>query len=125
MRFREVLTSAIFYWQTPRWEPLESSARDDFPYWMSDTLYGVKWRNFKMVMYLQPTLTDPALKLPTPHLVNLTVGPKERKPIDLPYIHSWTVAHFGGIVKEFAASVKREPLIPAGAPLDHVPVRKT
>jgi arylsulfatase A-like enzyme len=102
----------------------ESSARDGFPYWMADTLYGVKWRNFKMVMYLQATLTDPALKLPTPHVVNLTVDPKERKAIDLPYIHSWTAVHFGKILKDFAQSVAREPLIPAGAPLDHVPGRK-
>lgn len=88
---------------------------------MGDTLYGVKWRNFKMVMYLQKTLTDPGLKLPTPHVVNLTVDPKERKPIDLPYIHSWTAVHFGKIMKDFERSVRREPLIPAGAALDHVP----
>jgi hypothetical protein len=81
----------------------------------------VKWRNFKMVMYLQKTLTDPALRLPTPHVVNLTVDPKERRPIDLPYIHSWTAVHFGKILREFRASVKRERPIPAGAPLDYVP----
>jgi arylsulfatase A-like enzyme len=103
----------------------DNSARDGYPYWMADTLYGVKWRNFKMAFYLQKTLTEPALKLPTPHVINLTVDPKERKAIDLPYIHSWTAAHFGRIMKEFAASVKREPLIPAGAPLDHIPVRRT
>lgn len=103
----------------------DASARDGFPYWMADTLYGVKWRNFKMALYVQATLTDPALKLATPHVVNLTVDPAERKPIDLPYIHSWTAAHFGRIMKEFGASVRREPLIPPGAPLDHVPIRKT
>jgi len=102
----------------------ENSAREGFPYWMGETLYGVKWKNFKMALYQQKTLTDPSLKLATPHLINLTVDPKERKPVDLPYIHSWTAVHFGKILKEFAASVKREPLIPAGAPLDHVPVRK-
>ena len=102
----------------------DNSARDGFPYWMADTLYGVKWRNFKMAFYLQRTLTEPALKLSTPHVINLTVDPKERKAIDLPYIHSWTAAHFGRIMKEYAASVKREPPIPAGAPLDHVPVGK-
>ena len=91
---------------------------------MGDTLYGVKWRNFKLVMNEQKTLTDPALKLATPHIVNLTVDPKERKPVDLPYIHSWTAVHFGNILKKFAESVKREPLIPAGAPLDYVPGRK-
>ena len=61
---------------------------------------------------------------PAFHGQNLIVDPKERKAIDLPYIHSWTAAHFGKIMKEFAASVKRESLIPAGAPLDHVHVRK-
>jgi arylsulfatase A-like enzyme len=103
----------------------KASAREGFPYWMADTLYGVKWRNFKLVMYLQKRLSDPALKLPTPHVINLTVDPKERKAFDLPYLHSWTAAHFGRILREFAESVKREPLIPAGAPLDHVPARRT
>jgi arylsulfatase A-like enzyme len=102
----------------------QDSAREGFPYWMGETLYGVKWRNFKMVLYLQKTLTEPSQKLATPHLVNLTVDPKERKPMDLPYIHSWVAVHFGKILKEYAASVHREPLIPAGAPLDHVPARR-
>jgi arylsulfatase len=91
---------------------------------MADTLYGVKWRNFKMVMYLQRSSVEPSLKLASPHIVNLTVDPRERKAIDLPYLHSWTALHFGRILKDYAASVKREPLIPAGAPLDHVPVRR-
>lgn len=103
----------------------DASARDGFPYWMADTLYGVKWRNFKLVMHTQRNSLEPSQKLASPHIVNLTVDPKERKGIDLPYIHSWTATHFGRIMKEFAASVKREPLIPAGAPLDHVPIRKT
>jgi arylsulfatase A-like enzyme len=101
----------------------DRSARDGFPYWMADTLYGVKWRNFKMVMYLQRSSLEPSQKLASPHIINLTVDPKERTAIDLPYIHSWTAAHFGKILKDFALSVRREPLIPAGAPLDHVPVQ--
>jgi arylsulfatase A-like enzyme len=100
------------------------SARDGFPYWMGATLYGVKWQNFKLVMYLQKTLTDPSLKLETPHVINLIVDPKERKPLDYPYIHSWTAVHFGKLLKGFEASVQREPLIPAGAPLDHVPAQQ-
>ena len=101
----------------------ETSAREGFPYWMADTLYGVKWRNFKLVLYLQKTLTDPALKLPNPHIINLTVDPKERRPLDTPYLHSWTAVHFGKILRDFGESVKRESLIPAGAPLSHVPGR--
>jgi arylsulfatase A-like enzyme len=103
----------------------DGSAREGFPYWMGDTLYGVKWRNFKMVMYLQRTSLEPSQKLASPHILNLTVDPKERNAIDLPYMHSWTAVHFRKILKDFEQSVRGEPLIPAGAPLDHVPVRKT
>jgi arylsulfatase A-like enzyme len=102
-----------------------NSAREGFPYWMGETLYGVKWRNFKMVMYLQRSSLEPSQKLASPHIINLIVDPKERKAIDLPYMHSWTGVHVAKILKDFGESVKREPLIPAGAPLDHVPNRRT
>jgi len=101
------------------------SAREGFPYWMGETMYGVKWRDFKLAFHMQKTLAEPAQKLATPYLINLIVDPKERKPFDFPYLHSWTSIHFGKILKEFAASVRREPLIPAGAPLDHVPRQQT
>ena len=101
------------------------SAREGFPYWMGETMYGVKWRDFKLAFHMQKTLAEPAQKLATPYLINLIVDPKERKPFDFPYLHSWTSIHFGKILKEFAASVQREPLIPAGAPLDHVPGKAT
>jgi len=103
----------------------KNSAREGFPYWMGETMYGVKWRDFKLAFHMQKTLAEPAQKLATPYLINLIVDPKERKPFDFPYVHSWTSLHFGKILKEFAASVRREPLIPAGAPLDHVPGQET
>jgi arylsulfatase len=103
----------------------KNSAREGFPYWMGETLYGVKWRDFKLAFHMQKTLAEPAQKLATPYLINLIVDPKERKAFDFPYVHSWTAIHFGKILKEFAASVQREPLIPAGAPLDHVPRKET
>lgn len=115
-----VLTSGLFFEGKQ-----ETSAREGFPFWMGETLYGVKWQNFKMVTHLQETLTAPSVKLMTPHVINLTVDPKERKPYDFPYMHSWTGVHFSKILKEFADSVQREPLIPAGAPLNHVPARKS
>ena len=97
------------------------SSRDGFPYWLGPELYGVKWRNFKLAMVQQKTLTDPALPLPNPHLINLDTDPKEREPVDYPYIHTWVGAHVATILAAYQESVKREPLIPAGAPLDFVP----
>jgi arylsulfatase A-like enzyme len=102
----------------------ETSNRQGFPYWMGERMYGVKWQNFKVVFVLQRTLTEPALRLATPHIINLDVDPSERKPFNYPYIHSWVVAHAAKMMQDFNASVQREPLIPLGAPLDFVPRSK-
>ncbi|HTV07026.1 MAG TPA: arylsulfatase [Acidobacteriaceae bacterium] len=101
----------------------QSSNREGFPYWLTNQLYGVKWRNFKLVLVQQKTLTDPALPLPNPHLINLDTDPKERGPYDYPYVHTWVLEHVGKILMEYQQSVALEPLIPAGAPLDYVPKR--
>ena len=99
----------------------KTSGRNGFLYWMGDTLYGVKWRDFKMVLVLQQTLADPALRLATPHLVNLDTDPKELKAYDFPYIHSWVIAHTATLLREYQQSIRHENLIPVGAPLDYVP----
>jgi len=77
-----------------------------------------------VVFVLQKTLRDPALQLATPHVVNLDTDPKERKAYDFPYLHTWVGEHVGKLLMSFQDSVKREPLIPVGAPLDYVPKRR-
>jgi hypothetical protein len=83
---------------------------------------GVKWRNFKLVLVAQKYMQDPAAKLLTPRLINLATDPHEREPVSLPYLHSWVITHFNKIIGDFEASVHREPPIPMGAPLSHVPI---
>ncbi|MDT5167194.1 MAG: hypothetical protein QOD02_509 [Mycobacterium sp.] len=99
----------------------EVSNRDGFIYWNGEHIYGIKWQNFKFVMVEQKYMTDPALPLGFPHIVNLMTDPKEREPYNPVYLHSWTLAHFGRLLADFKHSVAQEPLIPAGAPLDFVP----
>jgi len=52
---------------------------------------------------------------------NLIADPQEREPLDLPYMHSWTVTHFNWLLGEFQASIERELPVPQNAPLDFVP----
>lgn len=99
----------------------EKSNREGFLYWNGEKLYGVKWQNFKLVLIDQKYFTDPALPLGFPRIINLVTDPKEREPVNQVYYHTWTMAHFGRLMKEFALSVHKEPLIPSGAPLDFVP----
>jgi arylsulfatase A-like enzyme len=97
------------------------SAREGFLFFNGSVLYGVKWRDYKLVLMEQRYLDSPALKLATPHIVNLLTDPKERESFHEPWLHTWTLHHFARVVLQFAASVAREPLVPLGAPLDFVP----
>lgn len=97
------------------------SNRDGFIYWNGARMYGVKWQNFKVALMEQKYMFDPALELPTPHIINLLTDPKEREPFNPVHLHTWVLAHSGRILREFQDSIRREPLIPAGAPLDHIP----
>jgi hypothetical protein len=60
-------------------------------------------------------------RLLPPHLINLITDPQEREPLSLPHLHSWVAHHINRIIGEFEASLRSEPLIPAGVALDHVP----
>jgi arylsulfatase len=98
-----------------------SSVRDGYLYWMGEEMYGVKWQNFKLVLVAQKYSTDEAAKLSGPRIINLITDPQEREPVSLPHLHTWTATHFNRLLGAFRASVEREPLIPASAPLDFVP----
>jgi arylsulfatase len=99
----------------------ESSAREGYLYWMGPQMYGVKWRNFKLVLVAQMHMEDEAAKLATPRLINLAIDPHEREAVALPHLHTWVATHFNRLIGDFEASVHEEPLIPTGAPLEHVP----
>jgi arylsulfatase len=97
-----------------------ASKRDGCLYWMGPQLYGVKWQNFKLLLKEQRYMFDSVESFPTPRLINLTTDPHERERNSLPYLHSWAAYHLNHVIGSFEESVRREPLIPMGAPLDHV-----
>jgi arylsulfatase A-like enzyme len=99
----------------------DSSLREGYIFWNGPEMYGVKWRNFKLALVRQKYATDPPAKLASPWIINLVADPQEREPFNVPYVHTWTVTHFNRLLTAFGSSVERESLVPAGAPLDHVP----
>jgi arylsulfatase A-like enzyme len=99
----------------------DSSAREGYIFWMGPEMYGVKWRNFKLVLVEQKYSSDPVGRLSAPRIINLVTDPQEREDVAIPHLHSWTAFHFNRILREFRASAHREPLIPAGAQLEFVP----
>ena len=101
-----------------------TSNRVGYLYWMGPEIYGVRWRNFKLVLVEQRYMFDAAAKLPSPRLVNLTLDPHERERVSLPHLHTWVAYHAKALIAEYEASIEREPLIPMGAPLDRCPAGK-
>ena len=99
----------------------DQSNRQGFLFWNGNQLYGAKWQNFKTAFVEQRNFFDASPPVANPRIINLLADPKEREPVDYPYLHTWVVAHFVRLFVEFRASIQREPLIPFGAPLDYVP----
>jgi arylsulfatase len=44
--------------------------------------------------------------------------------VNAQYFHTWVMGPVGQLLRRFQESVKREPLIPAGAAVDFVPKRQ-
>jgi hypothetical protein len=57
----------------------------------------------------------------TPVVTNLLTDPKEREKWPVMQAYNWVHAHAGRLREAYEESIRREPLIPAGAPVDHVP----
>jgi RNA polymerase sigma-70 factor (ECF subfamily) len=52
------------------------SSREGFPYCRTTIFTASSGIKFKMVLVEQKTLTDPALQLPAPHMINVDTNPK-------------------------------------------------
>jgi len=85
-------------------------------------MHGVKWKDYKMMFAQSRYFFDPVPPLGFVKIIDLVTDPKEREPVpNHQYLSTWVIAHCGRLLKEFQESVKREPPIPAGAPVDYVP----
>jgi hypothetical protein len=102
----------------------DASNREGCLVWVRDRLHGVKWRNFKVMFVRQRYLDEEVQTLTMPHVINLITDPKERESYNQQHLHYWVLGHARRLVRVFEATVRGEPLIPAGAPLATVPRAK-
>ncbi len=92
----------------------EKSNREGFLYYVNDTLYAIKWRNWKAHYIWQEYRFDTPQRLGNdrPRLHNLLVDPRERN--NVAEINGWVFHPMGKIVGEFQESLRKEPPIPPG-----------
>lgn len=97
------------------------SNREGFPYYVGDTLYAVKWRNWKAHYVWQEYKYDAPQRLANAWLFNLIDDPKERHNVTA--VNSWVLYPVRKIADDFQASLKKEPPIPPGTPDPYQPSR--
>jgi len=99
----------------------EKSAREGFVIYVGDTLYGVKWRNWKVHLVWQETKLSTQQQFSTvPKVVNLITDPREERNVAEPY-NAWIQYPAMGLLFGLQKSMKMHPNVPLGAPDSYRP----
>jgi arylsulfatase len=99
----------------------DRSAREGFPIFFGEKLYGAKWRNFKMLLVDQIAADAPALSLSVPRIYDLFTNPQEVLELNLTTTHLWVLRPISKMIRDFQASLKQHPPIPVGTPDPYEP----
>ena len=97
----------------------ENSKREGFPAYVTNKLYALKWRNWKMHLIWQVNMYDSPQALEEPRIINLLTDLKEER--DVGAKASWVGVPMTKILVEFEQSLKKYPPIPMGTPDPYVP----
>jgi arylsulfatase len=101
----------------------EKSNREHVIVYVGNEIYGVKWRNYKMMSKeIEQAFADPTRSYGVPLIYDLHTDPKEATPLISNWYHSgWIRWPAGKYVVEHAASLKKEPPIRPGTPDPYKP----
>ncbi len=88
------------------------SARESMVIYVGNEVYGVKWRNWKMLFKEIERIGRPALTYPVPAIYNLIKDPKEEEPLRHYIQDSWINAPLSKVLADHQASIEKDP----GAP---------
>ncbi len=100
----------------------EESARESVVVYVGNELYGVKWRNWKMMFKEIGTISaDPTRSYGVPLFYNLLLDPKEEYPVLYAPPNFWVRYPAREVLVEHARSLQEEPPIPPGTPDPYTP----
>jgi len=99
------------------------SAREGFVVYVGEEIYGIKWRNWKMMTKEVGSGVGSPVKInPVPHFYDLHTDPKEMHPLDARVLEDlWVRFPMTEILKNHLASFKKEPAIKPGTPDPYFP----
>ena len=102
----------------------EKSNRDGFMVYVGNDLFGIKWRNWKMMFKEVERGTDEKKTFDFPRFFNLYSDPKEEYPLTKATAgHFWVRWPMGELLTEHTLSLQQEPSIQAGTPDPYSPPR--
>ena len=100
----------------------EDSGRESVVVYVGNDIFGVKWRNWKMMTReLSTGFGVPVKIFPVPAFYNLHLDPREEHPVLNAPPNFWVRYPASQTLIEHAASLQREPPIPPGTPDPYEP----
>lgn len=105
----------------------EKSAREGFPVYNGDKLFGYKWRNWKLHLLTQETMGSPVIQPGMPRIYNLLTDMKEQYDVmqyggrDGGELHYWVLPVIFKKITSHKASLVEEPPIALGTPDPYMP----
>ncbi len=101
----------------------EASNRESVVIYVGAEIYGVKWRNWKMMFKEVEQSLGVVKESSGPHFFDLLVDPKEEFPMDRWEESTWVRWPIGKILTDHATSLKKEPPIRPGQADPYVPAK--
>jgi arylsulfatase len=102
----------------------EKSSRESFVIYVGTQIFGVKWRNWKMMTKEIDDGFAATLEYGVPRIYNLNLDPKEEHWLNYGPENAWVRWPAGQVLIEHALSLKKEPPIPPGTPDPYRPSAK-
>ena len=101
----------------------ENSNREHVIVYVGNELYGIKWRNYKLMSKeIDEAFADPTRSYGVPLIYDLHTDPKEAHPLNSQWYHNgWIRWPAGEYIVKHAVSLKKEPPIRPGTPDPYTP----